>query len=76
MPSIAVKVSKQLSARVTRLAKQQKVTVSAIVRQALESLPEGSEQTIVGRFGHLFGVGSRGPRDLSTNPKHFKGYGK
>jgi hypothetical protein len=46
-----------------------------VVRAALEALPEGTDRTITGRFGHLFGAGKKGPTDLSTNPKHLKGYG-
>lgn len=76
MPSLTVKVSKQLSGRVARLAKERNVTVSAVLREALEALPEGRDQTVVARFGHLFGVGTRAPHDLSTNPKYLKDYGE
>jgi hypothetical protein len=75
MPSLTIKLSKQLSARVARLARERKVSRSEVVRAALEALPEGADRTITGRFGHLFGAGKKGPTDLSTNPKHLKGYG-
>jgi hypothetical protein len=76
MGSLTVKLSKQLSARVARIARQRQVTKSEVVRQALEALTEGGARTVTARFGHLFGAGAKAPPDLSTNPRYFKGYGE
>lgn len=76
MDSITIKLPSTLSARVSRLARQRRVSRSEIVRQALEALPDEEQGTIVERFSHLAGALKRLPRDLSTNPRHLEGFGE
>lgn len=76
MDSITIKIPAALSARVSRLARKRRVSRSEVVRQALEALPNEAGDTIVERFSHLVGAVKRLPRDLSTNPRHLRGFGE
>lgn len=77
MESLTIKLPRQLSARVTRLAKRRRVSRSALVREALELLTsEGKGETFVDRASHYVGAGTDVPADILTNPKHMKGYGR
>jgi Arc/MetJ-type ribon-helix-helix transcriptional regulator len=76
MTSMTIKLSSRLSARVARLARQRRVSRSEVVRQALEAFPGDEAATIVERLSHLLGAVRRLPKDLSTNPRHLRGFGK
>jgi Ribbon-helix-helix protein, copG family len=76
--SITVKVPRSLSERVARIARERGLTISDVVREALEGVEEGSTRPKPGSALELAGdlVGSiEGPGDLSTNASYFDGYG-
>jgi predicted DNA-binding protein len=76
LKTLSIKVPASLSARVVKLAKSRKSTVSAVVREAIELYAphEGTSFADVAR--EFIGCLDGGPGDLSTNPKHMKGYGR
>lgn len=77
MESLTIKLPRQLSARVTRLAKKRHLTRSALVREALELLTtDRSGETFVDRVSQYLDAGDDLPADILTNPKHLKGYGR
>lgn len=76
MRSLTVKVSQRLSARVARIAKSRHVSQSEVVRLALEGLAETEGDTVIDRVAHLVGAVKSLPKDLSTNPKHLRGFGE
>lgn len=73
---MSIKLPRALSAKVARLAKQRNVSRTAIVREALQAYtlePVGSAGAAVSDLkGCLKGL----PRDLSSNPRHLRGYGE
>lgn len=76
MKTISVKLPAPLAAWLTEEARELGRSKSALVRQALE---QQRNQPGKGTCLHLMEdlCGSvRGPRDLSTNPKHLSGFGK
>lgn len=77
MESLTIKLPRQLSARVTRLAKKRHLTRSALVREALELLTtDRSGETFVDKVSQYLDAGDDLPADILTNPKHLKGYGR
>ena len=77
MESLTIKLPRQLSARVSRLAKKRHISRSALVREALELLTEDrGGETFADRVSQYVGVGEDLPADLLTNPRHMKGYGR
>lgn len=77
MESLTIKLPRQLSARVTRLAKKRHISRSALVREALELLTaDRGGATFVDRASQYLGTGDDLPADILTNPKHLKGYGR
>ena len=76
MPTITVKMTKALHARLVAEAARRRTTKSAIMREAFDqrqkAAPAGS---FYERAKHLIGAAS-GPGDLSTNPKYMESYGK
>ena len=75
--SWTIKLPRQLSARVARLARKRGISRSALVREAVEKLAnEGGEETFVDRVAAFVGAAKGLPADLSTNPKYLRGYGK
>lgn len=77
MESLTIKLPRQLSARVTKLAKQRRVSRSSLVREALELLTSGDAgETFVDKVGQYVGAGDDAPADILTNAKHMKGYGR
>ncbi len=77
MESLTIKLPRQLSARVTRLAKRRNVSRSALVREALELLTsDRGGETFIDRVSEYVGAGDDLPADILTNPKHMKGYGR
>ena len=77
MESLTIKLPRQLSARVTRLARRRNVSRSALVREALELLTsDRGGETFIDRVSEYVGAGDDLPADILTNPKHMKGYGR
>lgn len=76
MRTVSVKLPTPLAAWLTRQSRELRRSKSALVRQALE---QQRSQPGKGTCLHLMEglCGSvRGPRDLSTNPKHLAGFGQ
>ncbi len=76
MKTVSVKLPVPLAAWLTRQARELRRSKSALVRQALEQQRSSPGQgTCLDLMEDLCGC-VRGPRDLSTNPKHLEGFGK
>jgi len=79
MKTISLKLPDSLDARVAGTARRRGVSKSALVREALEAYltngRTGTRKSVLDLVGDLRGC-VEGPRDLSTNPKHLKGYGR
>ena len=79
MTTITCKIPDKLSAHLEAAARQRRVSKSQIVREALEDKTSRSPRSITPTaydlVKHLCGR-VRGPKDLSTNPKHMKGFGE
>ena len=74
---LSVRVSRRVSARLGVLAQKRHVPVSQIVREAVERYALSEEPSMWEAAKHLFEAKPwRGPKDLSTNKKHMKGYGR
>ncbi|MDQ3115331.1 MAG: ribbon-helix-helix domain-containing protein [Verrucomicrobiota bacterium] len=75
MTTITCKVSEKLNAQLEALARRRRTSKSAILREALEHKTRTSSraaaQSAYHRVKHLCGT-LRGPKDLSTNPRHLK----
>jgi Arc/MetJ-type ribon-helix-helix transcriptional regulator len=82
MRTITVKVPEGLVARLTTLVRRRSSTRSAVVRQALEAHLErsaardGEQGSCLDVARDLAGALRGGPRDLSSNKRHLKGYGR
>ncbi len=76
LKTLSIKVPAALSARVVKLAKTRKSTVSQVVREALESYAPGEGLSFSEAARQFIGCLDGGPGDLSTNPKHLKGFGR
>lgn len=74
--SISIKLPRTLSAKVSRLAKRRNVSRTEVVRDALEAYTAADRSSAGGAVSDLKGCLRGLPRDLSTNPKHLKGYGE
>jgi predicted DNA-binding protein len=77
---ITVRIPQALSSRLRSRSQAQGTTESDLVRQALEnylehSAGERSAYELAEEAG-IIGCARRAARDLSTNPRHFKGFGK
>jgi hypothetical protein len=76
MPTISVKMTKALHARLQAEAARKRTTKSAIMREAYSQRQKASPAgSFLERAKHLIGAAT-GPGDLSTNPKYMEGYGK
>lgn len=76
MSIMTIRLTRQESARVARLAKKKKVTRSEVMRQGLAALERSQDESAFDAWSDAVGIVSGGPRDLATNPKHLKGYGR
>lgn len=76
---ITIRIPGSLGKRLRKRADLKGQTESEVVREALESyLQQSSGQSayeIAERLG-LIGSFKGGPKDLSTNPKYFEGFGE
>jgi hypothetical protein len=78
MSTITCKIPERLDADLEALARRQRVSKSAIVRQALERHVQRSRTAMSPRAFDLVKAlcGSlHGPPDLSSNPVHLEGLG-
>jgi hypothetical protein len=76
MKTVSVKLPTPLAAWLTRQARGLRRSKSALVRQALEQQrSHPGKGTCLELMEDLCGS-VRGPRDLSTNPKHLGGFGQ
>jgi hypothetical protein len=76
MESMSIKLPRTLSAKVTRLARRRNVSRTEIVRDALEAYTAANGSSAGNAVSDLKGCLKGLPRDLSTNPRHRKDYGK
>ncbi|MBI3407083.1 MAG: ribbon-helix-helix protein, CopG family [Planctomycetes bacterium] len=77
---ITIRLDVELRKRLARLAQKKGKRESDIVREALEAHCAEIDKTptcyeLASRLG-IIGVVKDAPRDLSTNPKHFEGFGR
>jgi hypothetical protein len=79
MPTITLKLSHRLAARLNGAVRRRGRSRSAVVREALEAHLEGSAQAAMGSCFDLardLAGCLEGPADLSTNPRRLRGYGR
>jgi hypothetical protein len=76
MKTVSVKLPVPLAAWLNQQARELGRSKSALVRQALERQRSKPDKgTCLDLMENLCGC-VRGPRDLSTNPKHLEGFGQ
>lgn len=77
---ITVRISESLVRRLKQQAGMKRRPESALVREALENYlgeaPTSRSAYDLARAAGLIGCVRRGPSDLSTNRKHFEGFGE
>jgi predicted DNA-binding protein len=77
---ITIRVSESLVKRLKKHADLTRRSESALVREALENYlgqtPTPSSAYDLAKEAGLIGCVRRGPSDLSTNRKHFEGFGE
>ena len=76
MRSVTLKLPKHLDDLLQRLARQRGISQSAVIREALEAYGVEPKESALSRAGDLVGSLKGLPRDLSTNPKYMKDFGK
>jgi hypothetical protein len=72
--TVIVRLTRTLDAKLTRVAKRRRMSRSEVIRAALMQLEEG-EASPLDSIADLVGC-VKGPRDLSTNPRHMEGFGR
>jgi predicted DNA-binding protein len=77
---ITIRVSESLVKRLKKHAGMRRRSESAVVREALENYlgeaPVSSSAYDLAREAGLIGCARQGPSDLSTNRRHFEGFGE
>jgi metal-responsive CopG/Arc/MetJ family transcriptional regulator len=77
---ITVRVSKQLSARLQDESRARGKTPSDLLRVALQAylgrVRKSQSAYELAKEAGLIGLVRRAPKDLSTNRRHFKGFGR
>ena len=80
MTTISCKVPEKLAAQLAALARAERRSKSAVVREALEEGVKTKRKrgTVLGYdlVKHSCGSLKGGPTDLATNPAHMKGFGE
>jgi len=80
--TLAIRISKPVITALRREARRQRISQGSFVRQTLSdrlgvSAPEGKPaKSGYELVKHLAGICRGGSKDLSTNPKHFEGFGQ
>jgi predicted transcriptional regulator len=75
MRAISLKLPDSLDRRLTELAEQRKTSRSALLRAALEAYANEPARSVTALAEDLAGS-LEGPKDLSSSPRHFEGYGR
>ena len=75
MRTVSFKLPEDLDDALNELARTRRLSRSALVREALESLKKGNRRSVTTLAGELVGSVD-GPSDLATNRKHMSGYGR
>jgi Arc/MetJ-type ribon-helix-helix transcriptional regulator len=80
MTTITCKVPEKLAAQLNSVARAERRSKSAVMREALEErLKKKHSRGAVSAYDlvkHLCGSLKGGPADLATNPKYMKGFGE
>lgn len=80
MKTLSFKVSDALDNRIEVAVKQRGARKSVLVREALERFLSESREaqggSVLDVAGKLAGCVRNAPRDLSSNPRHLRGFGK
>jgi len=75
MRTVSFKLPAELDELLGELARRRGATKSELVRKGLEAFAAGTRRSVTAAAGKL--VGSlQGPKDLSTNRKYMRGFGK
>jgi hypothetical protein len=76
----SMKIPDELMTKAKALAKARGTTVSVLVREALEEAinrgPDSNSQSLLDRAGDLAGCFDSRKRNLATDQRHLKGFGK
>ena len=75
MRTVSFKLPEDLDDALNELARTRRLSRSALVREALESLRKGNRRSVTALAGELVGSVA-GPSDLATNRKRMSGYGR
>lgn len=75
MRTLSFKLPAPLDDALRALARRRGATRSALVREAIEALSSRGRRSVTDVVDELIGSVD-GPADLSTSPRHMKGYGK
>jgi predicted transcriptional regulator len=75
MRTVSVKLPADLDEALTKLSERRQTSRSLLIREAVERYTRGEEKTVGQLASDLIGS-VEGPRDLSTSPKHMKGFGE
>jgi hypothetical protein len=76
MKTVSVKLSPPLARWLSHRARELKRTQSDLVRAALEQQRAGQGDASCHDLARDLCGSFKGPRDLSTNPKHLDGFGQ
>ena len=78
MNTLTCKLPEDLSARLDALARAERRSKSAVLRDALEARLRSEPKVIyaLDLTKHLCGSLEGGPSDLATNPGHLRGFGE
>lgn len=80
METVSLRISNSLGKKLAKLAREQKRSKSALIREALESyLESNGQRTRLSAYDltkDLCGSVTDAPADLSTNKKYFEGFGE
>lgn len=80
MDTVSLRISDSLGKKLTKLAREQNRSKSALIREALESYLESDGQrkrlSAYDLTKDLCGSVIDAPADLSTNKKYFEGFGE
>jgi len=80
MKTMSVKLPPVLEAKLKALVRERRTSKSEVVRAALEAYfaRDGKPRKLsaLDLAGDLVGCLKGGPRDLSTNPKYMRGFGR
>ncbi len=80
--TLSIRISKAEIMALRKRARREHISQGKLVRRALQAYGATSEpkartaQSGYDRIKHIIGRYSGGSKDLSTNPRHFDGYGQ